>query len=88
MNECFCHTPPVGYSESLCSPSFLFQGSSGTKPDIYCLHYLAKKESITAHLCYFRCQYVNYEFFRRLRLKQLLLHKLKNEVSTDLVHLI
>ena len=37
---------------------------------------------------YFRCQYVNYNFFRRLRLKQLLLHKLKNEVSTDLVHLI
>ena len=81
MNECFCHTPPVGYSESLCGPSFLFQGSSGTKPDIYCLHYLAKKESITAHLCYFRCQYVNYEFFRRLRLKQLLLHKLKEGVQ-------
>ena len=77
MNECFCHTPPVGYSESLCGPSFLFQGSSGTKPDIHRLHYLAKEESITAHLCYFRCQYVNYEFFRRLILKQLLLHKLK-----------
>ena len=37
-------TPPVGRSENLTGPSFLLQGSSGTKPCIFRLRYRAKEE--------------------------------------------